>query len=340
MRTGWAIWRVAVLALAVSRVALAGSFPLHVLRKITLPDTAPVRALAFGPAAKRIYAAAGSHVYAYELSGHTAGSVSLPGTVTGLAVIPGSVLYATVGSPARLVMLGVRPLHVQRSVAFHDGAPSALLYDPIAHALYVESVADKSVTRLDPMTGRPIATVRLRGALRQMAANGRGTLYVANASRNALDVVNAHNMTLSGVIPLAGCRAPTGLAMDTIGRRLFVSCSNARALIVDADLGFTFDRLPVQRATSLRAVFAFHPLGARGWKGGVFIAGNGHWVDAIRMNAFVRYVSGGRLPLAAPCTALALSPAAGELWLALSPRASRGRDELLGLGRVDAGGSR
>lgn len=316
--------------LAGAFTASAAAFPYQVLHRVKLTGAAPVRALTTAPGAKHVYAAVGDEVRGFDLSGHAASSVTLPGVVTGLAAGAKDTLYAAVRAPARLVILNVRPLHVVASVRLHTGAPSAVLFDPIADQLFVESRIGGSVTRLEPDSGRRLGVVRMKGELAQMATNGRGTLYVANSARNALEVVDADKMRLSGQIPLAGCRAPSGLAMDTIGRRLFVACGNGRALIVDADLGFTFRRLTIQRAGTLRTVFAFHPLGRHGWKGGAFIAGDGPRVDAIRMSAFVRYAGGGQLPLTAPCTALALSPAAGELWLALAPGAAGARLWVLG----------
>jgi hypothetical protein len=320
---------------AAAGMALAAPFPYRMQHRIVLTGTAPVRALAAGPEAQHVYAAVGDEVRSFDLTGQAASRVKLPGVVTGLAAGAGDTLYAVVGAPARLVILSVRPLHVVVSVSLHVGAPSAVLFDPVADELFAESQAGHSVTRLDPGTGRRLGVVRLQGELMQMASDGRGTIYLANAERNALDVVDANDMTFSGEIPLARCRAPSGLAMDTLGRRLFVGCGNGRELIVDSDLGYTFRRLPIQRSTSLQAVFAFHPLGKAGWKGGTFVAG-GSEVDAIRMYAFVRYDGGGTLALTRPETALALDPAAGELWLAQAPRAAAADDasgpELLVLG--------
>ncbi len=311
---------------AATGVALAGPFPYRVQHRIALTGTAPVRALAAGPGAQHVYAAVGDEVRSFDLTGQAGSRVKLPGVVTGLAAGAGDTLYAVVGAPARLVILSVRPLHVVVSVSLHAGAPSAVVFDPVADELFAESQAGHSVTRLDPGTGRRLGVVRLQGELMQMASNGRGTLYLANAERNALDVIDADRMAFSGDIPLARCRAPSGLAMDTLGRRLFVGCGNGRELIVDADLGYTFVTLPIQRAASLQAAFAFHPLGHAGWKGGTFVAG-GSEVDAIRMYAFVRYAGGGRLALTRPATALASNPAAGELWLAEAPRAAAGADD-------------
>lgn len=342
-RGGLAIRHGAILAglaaLAGAFTASAAAFPYQVLHRVKFTGAAPVRALAAGPGAKHVYAAVGDEVRGFDLSGHAASSVTLPGVVTGLAAGAKDTLYASVRAPARLLILNVRPLHVVASVRLHAGAPSAVLFDPIADQLFVESRTGGSVTRLEPASGRRLGVVRMKGELAQMAANGRGTLYVANSARNALEVVDADKMRLSGQIPLPGCRAPAGLAMDTLGRRLFVGCGNARALIVDADLGFTFVKLPIQPSPSLHMAFAFRPLGPAGWKGGAFILGDSG-VEAIRMCAFVRYGEGGKLALAGPASALTLIPAAGELWLALRPGAAAGGGaELLALGPTDMGGA-
>jgi len=52
------------------------------------------------------------------------------------------------------------------------------------------------------------------------------------------------------------------------------------------------------------------------------MAGDGPALDAIQMMAFISYVGGGSLPLGGKCTALAISPAAQQLVLALAPRDS------------------
>ncbi len=325
-------------ALAGVLSAAAATFPVQVLHRIALGGTSRVRALATGPEAGHVYAAAGEEIRSFDDRGKAVSAVKLPGVVTGLASGAGDTLYAVVKKPARLVILGVRPLHVLTSVALPAGAPTAVLFDSIANQLFVESRVGHSVTRLDPVTGKRLGVARMPGTLAQMAANGRGTLYVANSARDALDVVSADKMRLSGQIPLPRCRAPSGLAMDPLGRRLFVGCGNGHALIMDADLGFTFVKLPIQQSDALQMAFAFHPFGPSGWKGGVFIAG-GEELHAIRMYAFVHYANGGKAALAGTVSALALNPAAGELWVAIESASGAG-SELLALGRSDTGGAR
>ncbi len=318
--------------------ASASTSPVQVLQRIAVGGTGQVRALAAGPQAKHVYAAVGEEIRSFDDLGKAASTVKLRGVVTGLAAGAGDTLYAVVRAPARLVILGVRPLHVVTSVALPAGAPSGVFFDSIANQLFVASRSGHSVTRLEPKTGRRLGVARMPGMLAQMAANGRGTLYVVNGARDSLDVVSADKMTLSGQIPLPGCRAPSGLAMDPLGRRLFVGCGNGHALIVDADLGFTFVKLPIQQSDALQMAFAFHPFGPSGWKGGVFIAG-GEALHTIRMYAFVHYANGGKLALPGTVSALALNPAAGELWVAIASAAGAG-GELLALGQSGMGGAR
>jgi hypothetical protein len=325
----------AALAMGASFAAGAAEFPHRLLHRISLSGAAPVAALAFGADGKHLYAATGDELRSYDtVSGDPGPVVKLPGAAVALAAVArdGGVLYVATRAPARLVVLALQPLRITSSVALRGGEPSALLSDAEGNGLYVESRAGDSVARLDPESGKTLGVAHLHGRLEQMAVNGRGVLYVANAADNELEAIETGKMTRTGAIPLSGCSAPTGLAMDIVGRRLFVACANGEALVVDEDMGFTFEQLPIQQATSLQTVFALHPFGPGGWKGGAFMAGDGPALDAIQMEAFISYVGGGSLRLDGPCTALAESPAARQLALALAPRGAAPGIELLTLG--------
>jgi len=319
---------VAAGTLAVSFPAMAGSLPFGVVHRIPLADGTPVAALAFAADGKLAYAAVGDQLRSFDVAtGAPEGVMKAPGRVVDLAIAPdGGSLYAAVGGPARVLILSAHPLRIRSSIAIRGEAPSGLLYEPREHAIYVESRAGRSVARVDSGDGKTVATARLRGDLAQMAGDGRGTLYVANTATDAIDVIATGTMTSTGSIPTAGCQAPTGLDLDPVGRRLFVACGNGTALVIDTDMGFAFQQLAIQKGTALRTVFAFHPGGPGGpggWKGGAFIAGDGPVLDSIRMNAFISYASGGSMPLPGRATALAVSPAAGQLWIAVAPRSGK-----------------
>ena len=288
---------------------------------------------AFAPDGKQVYAAGGDELRSFDVATGAPGAVvQAPGQLVALATSSdaGGSLYAAVSAPARLLFLSLHPLRIRADHALRSGAPSGLLYELGEHALYVESRSGHAVARLDSGDGKTIAVARLQGDLAQMAGDGRGTLYVADSAGDAIDVIATDKMRFTGAIPTPNCHAPAGLDLDPVGRRLFVACGNGTALVIDTDMGFAFEQLPIQKGAPLRTVFAFHPGGPNGWKGGVFIAGNGPALDAIRMNAFISYTSAGSMPLSGPATALAVSPAAGQLWIALAPQ--QAGIEILALG--------
>lgn len=300
--------------------AVAGALPLQITQRIAVAGADPVRAIASGPDGAQVYVASGSEIRVYAVaSGKLTGTLPLPAPVVDMtADASGGVGYAALVAPARVVVFGLQPLHIRSTITLTDGAPSALLLDATAHALYVESSAAASVSKFDTSSGKRVAALRLDGMLQQMATDGRGTLYVANMNHAAIDAVDTARMTHTGAIPLQGCTQPTGLAMDPVGRRLFVACRDGTRAVVDTDMGFTFESLHGDVPGVMRTVFGFHPFGADGWKGGAFSAGEASQLTAIRMNAFINYSEEGSYPLHGSCQALALDSGGHGLWLAVA----------------------
>lgn len=300
--------------------AAAAALPLQVTRRIAVAGTDGVRAIVPGLDGAQVYVASGREIRVYDVaSGQLAGTLPLPAPVVDMTVDTGAgVGYAALASPAKVEVFGLHPLRIRSAITLTDGAPSSLLLDAGAHALYVESEAAGSLAKFDTTGGQRVAALRLDGALRQMAVDGRGTLYVANMSHTALDAVDTAHMTAIGSIPLQDCKQPTGLAMDPVGRRLFVSCTDGGRPVIDTDMGFTFEHLHTDVPGSMRTVFGFHPFGADGWKGGAFSAGDASQITAIRMNAFINYSAAGTYPLGGISQALALAPNGRGLWLAVA----------------------
>lgn len=300
--------------------AAAAALPLQVTQRITVAGADSVRAIVPGPGGTQVYVASGREIRAYDVaSGQLAGTLSLPASVVDMTADAGAgVGYAALASPAKVAVFGLHPLRIRSTITLTDGAPSSLLLDAGAHTLYVESEAAGSLAKFDTTNGRRVAALRLDGALQQMAVDGRGTLYVANMSHAALDAVDTSNMTAIGTIPLQDCKQPTGLAMDPVGRRLFVACTDGGRPVIDTDMGFTFEHLHTDVPGSMRTVFGFHPFGADGWKAGAFSAGNASQLTAIRMNAFINYSTAGTYPLDGTSQALALAPNGRGLWLAVA----------------------
>lgn len=324
--------------------SLAAESGLQLSQRFALPLDAPVHALAFGPDGSRAYLASGRELRVYDLaSAHQTATLALSGTIVDMSIDPVKAIgYAVLTGPARLVSFRLRPLGLLRELRLSDGPPSALLYDAGAGALFVESAERTTLTKFEAASGRRIGVLRLPGVPGQMAVNQRGTLYLADSTHDAIDVVDEAHMNYLGAIALSGCKSPSGLAMDPVGRRLFVSCTDGMREIVDADMGYTFERLPSSLRGASNMLFAFHPFGSGAWKGAAIGVGANNRLALIRMLAFVKYRAAGSYPLPGRCEAIALNGVTHQLWLAVAgkPLAAgiAGRTvEFWTLGQVDEG---
>ncbi len=305
--------------------AAAAVFPLHVLRQVPITASGTPQALAFASDGALAYLAVGRSLAVYDAAtAAAAGVLALPGTAVDLAMAArGDTAYVALQDPDAVAVVSLRPLRVVRTLRL-PVAPSALLVDLDGRYLYVESAAAGRVLQIDAASGRSIGEARLAGRLQQMAQNDYGQLFVAVADRDAVDVLDTQPLRFAGTVPMANCRAPSGAAIDPVGRRLFVSCASGVA-VVDTDIGFTFQQLPAPAGGRTRALFVRSPKGADGWKGAAFFAGENGVLSAVRMLAFIKYADGGHLTLAAGADALAFDAARGQLWLAL-PKSTAGAD--------------
>ena len=316
LRAALATLLLALAGTGVSTPAGAAGFPLQVLRRVPLAAPGTPRALAFAPDGGRAYLAVGRAIVAYDAArAAPLGRLELPGRAVDLAIAAGGDrAYAALRDPAAIAVLSLQPLRVLRTWRL-PVVPSALLAGADGHALYVGSAAAGRVLELDAASGRSLGSVPLGGQLQQMVANGYGHLFVAVADRDVVDVLDTPTLRLAGTFPVP-CPAPTGLALDPVGRRLFVSCAGGGVAVIDTDIGYTFQQLPAA-AGSARGLFVFHPQGSAGWKGAAFFAGARGVLSAVRMLAFIRYADGGALPLPAGSEVLAFDPARDRLWVAL-----------------------
>lgn len=303
----------------------ATELPLHVIHRMEVPSMTPVSGIGFDAAGTQAYVATGAAVNAFDATPvRRTDTLQLPGAAVAMAIDQvGGKGYVAIASPAELVVFKLHPLHIESTIPLRDDVPSALLYASSEHALYVLSRASSTIARWDTASGKRTGQVRLPGTLGQMATGARGTLYVANTTGNAIDAVDEHGMNNLGAIPTKDCVGPTGLAMDPIGRRLFVSCQDGARAVIDTDLGFTFESFPAGTPGSSQMIFAMHPFGAGGWKGAAFSAGDNGELAGLRMNAFINYSAGGTYALGGKVQAMALNAPAGQLWLALAqPRST------------------
>jgi DNA-binding beta-propeller fold protein YncE len=72
-----------------------------------------------------------------------------------------------------------------------------------------------------------------------------GRVFVNLEDRNSIAAIDARTLGVAAKWPLAGCEAPTGLAIDRLHHRLFAACSNQVMVIADSTTGRGIAHVPI-----------------------------------------------------------------------------------------------
>lgn len=181
------------------------------------------------------------------------------------------------------------------TIKLEASGPASLCYD--IDAKTVEAVsANGSLTTIDADSNKVVKAGKIVTGAGQIVCGNMGHVYVADPAANVVHVLNHETMKNDGDYPMKTGNKPTGLALDTKGRRLFVSCEDGTIEIIDTDSGFTFIELK-GGAGAARETFAWLPQGKSQWKAAAFVAQEDGTLSGIRMNAFINYSMGGQYKL-------------------------------------------
>jgi DNA-binding beta-propeller fold protein YncE len=128
-----------------------------------------------------------------------------------------------------------------------EGNPDGYLNDAYNHRFYVLSHSEPNVTVLDDKDGSILGTINIGGAPEQAATDGHGRIYVDIEDKDAIAVIDANTMKMTGKYDLSskggGC---AGLALDATNGILFAACRDKNNMIMlSAADGHIITDLPI-----------------------------------------------------------------------------------------------
>jgi len=124
---------------------------------------------------------------------------------------------------------------------FADG----IFYDTFSKKVISCNGRSKNMTVIDPVTDTAVATVQLTGWPETATSDGKGRVYVNNAEKSEIDVIDATTFKVINTWPLAPGKGPSGLAMDRSAMRLFAGCDGNLLVVMDATNGKVVTTLPI-----------------------------------------------------------------------------------------------
>jgi YVTN family beta-propeller protein len=126
-----------------------------------------------------------------------------------------------------------------------DG-PDAIIFDEQAHLVYVANHAGKTGTLIDPATQKVVATIPLGGEPEYPQADpATGLIYQNLEDTSELVVIDPQKQSVLKRYKIDPGEGPTGLALDAADHRLFITASNKRLIVMDAETGTIISVLPI-----------------------------------------------------------------------------------------------
>jgi YVTN family beta-propeller protein len=115
--------------------------------------------------------------------------------------------------------------------------PDGIAFEPLTKTVWIFNGTSRNASILDAASNKIIATIAVPGKPEFAIADGRGSIYDNLEDKGEIARFDAKSRKLSAIWKLTGCDAPTGMAMDKLGHRLFSVCDNNRMAAVNADTG-------------------------------------------------------------------------------------------------------
>lgn len=307
------------IALVAMTVPGASAQTYQALSEYKLPGSSAA-GIAVDAAGRRLFVAGDEGISVLNAdTGTRLGAIPLKGA-TNVLLVPvktnGDIASPTTGFAAgdgKIISFLLADLKTQSAGTLPAGGASSLCYDVDANTVEAVSTGG-AIATIDATSGKVLHSAQLKTGAGQIACGTLNRVYVADTEADTIHVLNHETGKNEGDYPLVAGHKPSGLALDTKGRRLFVACEDGVIEVIDTDSGFTFIQLK-GGAGPARGTFAWTPQGKGQWKAAAFIAQQDGTLTAVRMNAYVNYTVGGQYKLSSGLDSIAYDDQTHRLFL-------------------------
>jgi len=198
------------------------------------------------PESDNLYVSHGTQVNVLnKINGDSIGVIKTDKDVHGIALVRAlGKGYITNGGANSVVAFDLKTNKILTHIPageFADG----ILYDDFSKKIISCNGRSKNMTVIDPATDKAIATIQLSGWPETAASDGKGRIYVNNAEKSEMDVIDAKTFKVINTWPIAPGKGASGLAIDRATMRLFAGCDNKMLIVMDATNGKVIANLPI-----------------------------------------------------------------------------------------------
>jgi len=212
----------------------------HLLRTLPVGGEGAWDYLTVDPEAKRIYLSRSTHVMVVdEEKGTVVGDIPDTKGVHGIALAKDLGRgYTSNGQANTVTVFEIATLKTLSTITVPGKNPDSILYDAANKRVWTFNGGSANATAIDTASEKVAGNVVLPGKPETPVLDGKGSIFLNIEDKNSLVEIDAKTMTIKHTYPLPGCEAPSGIAMDTVHRRVFSGCSDSKKLAVtNADTG-------------------------------------------------------------------------------------------------------
>jgi DNA-binding beta-propeller fold protein YncE len=228
--------------------AQTGGGQYHITKRINTGGEGGWDYLVVDPTAHRLYVSRGTHVQVIDTDRDSlVGDIANTPGVHGIALAPALGRgFTSNGRDTSVTIFDLKTLAPISVVKVTGANPDAILYDDATRRVFAINHTGKNVTAIDAATGAVLGTVPLSGVAETAASDDNGTIYVNVDDKTEIIPFDAKTLAPRAAIPLPGCDAPTGMAVDRTKRRLYVGCGDNKTMaVVDYTSGKVIATIPV-----------------------------------------------------------------------------------------------
>ena len=198
-------------------------------------------------AAHRLYLSHSTKVVVVDLEKNAlAGEITDTPGVHGLVVATGQNRgFTSNGKEAKSSVVDLKTLQTTSKLDTGEN-PDDLVYEPRRGEVYIFNHSGNSATVIDANAARVIATIPLGGSPEFAAVNSSADrIYVNLEDKNEVAVIDLAKHEVVGRWPIAPGEEATGIALDAVNHRLFVTCHNKMMEMLDSTTGKVLASVPI-----------------------------------------------------------------------------------------------
>jgi DNA-binding beta-propeller fold protein YncE len=184
--------------------------------------------------ARRLYVSHSTQLEVLDSdSGKIVGKISDTPGVHGAAIAPELHRgFTSNGRDKTVTIFDTKTLATIGRVPLESGT-DFILYDSFSKRVFP---INEKITVIDAEAGKGVGTVDLQADPEAAVSDGKGTIYINLADKEAVAVVDPKTLVVTKTYPIEHCTSPHSLSYDDANKRLFVGCKDG-FVALDATTG-------------------------------------------------------------------------------------------------------